>query len=145
MTPKKRKTTEFIVVHCSATKAKQDIGASDIDVWHKQRGWIGIGYHYVIKRDGTLELGRPVDAIGAHVKDYNERSVGICMVGGLDEEGQPDVNYTQDQWDTLDATVFMLSRMYPTAEVVGHNNLTNHKACPCFDVKDWWSQMREHG
>ena len=80
---------DSIIVHCSATKAGQDFTATDIDRWHRERGFNGIGYHYVIRLDGKLEKGRDVALAGAHCKGWNERSVGICYIGGLDENGRP--------------------------------------------------------
>ena len=78
---------DSIIVHCSATKARQDFTVADIDHWHRQRGFNGIGYHYVIRLDGKLEKGRDVALAGAHCKGWNERSVGICYIGGLDKNG----------------------------------------------------------
>jgi hypothetical protein len=81
-----RSKTNWIVLHCSATRASQvNIGAKDIRRWHKDKGWADIGYHYVIKRDGTLEKGRALDAVGAHVEGHNSDSVGVCLVGGLND------------------------------------------------------------
>ena len=80
---------DSIIVHCSATKAGQDFTATDIDRWHRERGFNGIGYHYVICLDGKLEKGRDVALVGAHCKGWNERSIGICYIGGLDENGRP--------------------------------------------------------
>lgn len=80
---------DSIIVHCSATKAGQDFTAADIDRWHRERGFNGIGYHYVIRLDGRLEKGREIDLPGAHCKGWNERSIGLCYIGGLDENGHP--------------------------------------------------------
>ena len=79
---------DSIIVHCSATKAGQDFTAADIDCWHRERGFNGIGYHYVIRLDGKLEKGRDVSLAGAHCRGWNERSVGICYIGGVDENGR---------------------------------------------------------
>ena len=98
----KRSETEKIIIHCSATRPSQDIGSNDIDRWHREKGWLKIGYHLVITRDGTLELGRDLDEVGAHAYGHNANSVGVCMVGGIDEDGQPDDNFTSEQWNTLD-------------------------------------------
>lgn len=73
-----------VVVHCSATpdKSKLDYGASDIDAWHRARGFSnGIGYHRVIKRSGVIEVGRPLNMQGAHTKGQNSNSIGICYIG----------------------------------------------------------------
>ncbi|MGL5965359.1 MAG: N-acetylmuramoyl-L-alanine amidase, partial [Fusobacteriaceae bacterium] len=83
---KKRGSTDHIVIHCSATKPTMDIGVRDIRMWHKQQGWLDVGYHFIIKRDGTIEEGRPVDVVGSHVKNHNSNSVGVCLVGGVDDK-----------------------------------------------------------
>ena len=146
-----RRRTEYIVVHCSATPPSSDIGADEIDSWHKNRGWSGIGYHAVIRRSGEVEFGRPFDEVGAHVKGWNTRSVGVCLVGGVTEStGEAEDNFTQAQYESLMAMVAMLERAYPEAELVGHRDLSpdldgdgiveKHewlKECPSFDVKAW--------
>lgn len=136
MTLKKRSETNRIVIHCSATPAKMDIGVTEIDRWHRERGWIGIGYHLVIRRDGTIEVGRDHDVPGAHAKDYNDDSISICMVGGLTPDGKPEDNFTPEQNDSLKYLVRLLKDTYPNAEVLGHRDLPGvAKDCPCFDVK----------
>lgn len=133
-----RKKTDFIAIHCSATKATQDIGAADIRKWHRQQGYFDIGYHFVIKRDGTLEKGRDIEALGAHVKDYNAVSVGVCLVGGLDAKGKAENNFTPAQWATLRELLAELKAKYKGARVLGHRDFPGvKKDCPCFDVKSW--------
>ena len=85
---------DAIVIHCTATRAGQDVRAADIDKWHKERGFAGIGYNYVIDLDGTVEVGRPLTKDGAHCNTaglsglaYNKHSIGIVYVGGLDKHG----------------------------------------------------------
>ena len=63
-----RKKTEYIVVHCSATRPEMDIGVQELRKWHMKKGWTDVGYHYVIRRNGTVERGRHPAAIGSHVK-----------------------------------------------------------------------------
>ena len=74
---------DAIIIHCSATRAEQDITAADIESWHRARGFWTIGYHYVIRLDGTIEPGRDVTLDGAHCMGWNKRAIGICYVGGL--------------------------------------------------------------
>ena len=133
-----RRTTDYIVIHCSATKPSQDIGASEIRKWHvEDNGWSDIGYHQVIRRSGAIEFGRPFHVSGAHVKGYNSISVGICLVGGLDEDGNPSDNFTGYQWKSLDKTIDYLRQVYPDAVVQGHRDFPGvAKACPCFDVRE---------
>jgi N-acetylmuramoyl-L-alanine amidase len=116
-----------------------EIGAAEIRKWHtdpkpKGNGWSDIGYHYVIRRDGTVEEGRDMDAVGAHVKGYNEVSLGICLVGGW--KGQFD--FTRRQMDALEALVSALLLKYNKAVVRGHRSYNSKKSCPGFDVETWW-------
>lgn len=144
-----RRRTDYIVVHCSATPPGSDIGADEIDDWHRNRGWSGIGYHAVIRRDGTVEFGRHFDEAGAHVKGQNYRSVGVCMVGGVDDRGDAQDNFSQAQFESLRATIAFLERAYPDASVVGHRDLSPDldgdgiidrsewlKECPSFEVAE---------
>ena len=141
MLSKMRKETKEIIVHCAATKPSMDIGASDIDRWHRERGWLKIGYHFVIKRDGTVETGRELEEVGAHAKGHNAISVGICMVGGLSEDNEPETNFTADQWSSLENLVDDLKEKYPDANVIGHNDISS-KACPTFNVGEWYDEYR---
>lgn len=139
---KNRDRTDYIAIHCSATKPGQDIGKADIDRWHRAKGWNGIGYHFVIRRDGTIEVGRPVDAIGAHVENFNAVSVGICMVGGIADNGKAENNFAEPQWVSLLATVKELKQRYPKASVQGHRDFPKvAKDCPSFDAKAWWAKL----
>ena len=134
---KKREATNKIIIHCAATSPSMDIGAMEIERWHRQRGFQCIGYHFVIRRDGTLEYGREVDEVGAHVTGNNSDSIGICLVGGVKESDKktPEKNFTQAQYDTLMMLVDDLKTSYPDAKVYGHNEFAS-KACPCFDVRE---------
>lgn len=133
-----RKSTEFIVIHCSATPSHMDIGAKEIDRWHRAKGWFKIGYHFVIRRDGELEHGRELNEVGAHTQGYNERSIGICMVGGVaDDNKTPKNNFTQAQWETLEKLVAELEQQFPDAKVTGHRDLNPGRGCPSFNVKEW--------
>ncbi len=138
-TTRARASTDFIVVHCSATQAKSDIGAADIDRWHRGQGWQTIGYHYVIRRNGTIEEGREEDKIGSHVHNHNANSIGICMVGGVAADGKTaENNFTQEQFASLKQLVARLKTKYPKAVVQGHRDFPGvYKACPSFDAKAW--------
>ena len=84
-----RKIT-LIIVHCSAVRPDQQSSAAQIDTWHRQRGWkFGIGYHYVVRRNGSIEAGRPEWMVGAHCVGHNAHSIGVCYEGGLDIRGKP--------------------------------------------------------
>ncbi len=137
---KQRTATKQIFVHCSATPETMDIGAKDIDRWHKNRGWAGIGYHIVIRRDGRYELGRKLDTMGAHAYGHNRDSVAICLVGGVDRNNAPEANFTDSQWQTLRLVIEQLQDAYGDIPVRGHNEVSA-KACPSFDVKEWWAKQ----
>ncbi|MDY4480275.1 MAG: N-acetylmuramoyl-L-alanine amidase [[Pasteurella] aerogenes] len=159
-----------IVIHCSATQNGKSLrtstqtAAQRIDDWHKARGykrteWRAkqfnphlkhIGYHFVIDTDGTVETGRAVGEVGAHVKGHNTGSVGICLVGGITAQGKNHGEYTEKQWQVLHKLLRELEAIYPSARICGHRDLspdTNKngkvdkwewlKDCPCFDVWSW--------
>ncbi len=135
----KRDSTDFVVIHCSATPPDLDIGRDEIDVWHRARGWNGVGYHFVIRRDGELEYGRQPTKKGAHAgAAYNNRSLGLCMIGGVNADGKPESNFTAAQWSTLLGMIDALKLVWPDAKVIGHNEVSA-KACPSFDVQAWLS------
>ncbi|WP_394707662.1 N-acetylmuramoyl-L-alanine amidase [uncultured Bacteroides sp.] len=139
---------DSIIIHCSATPEGRDVTAADIDRWHRQRGFWSIGYHYVIRLDGSIEQGRDVCLTGAHCMGWNERSVGICYVGGLDEHGHPKDTRTDAQRASLIRLVKALRMVFPSiSQVLGHRDTSPDldgngiitpneymKACPCFDV-----------
>lgn len=134
-----RQHTDLIVVHCSATKPNQNIGAREIRQWHIQRGWKDIGYQYVIRRNGDVENGRPVDQIGAHAYGVNDKSVGICLVGGIGSTGLAENNFTSVQLRVLRVLCTGLQKKYPGAKVIGHRDVPGvTKDCPCFDVRSWY-------
>ena len=141
---KKRDRTDHIVIHCSATTDKQNFTAADIDRMHRSQGWAAIGYHYVIRRDGTLEKGRDESVIGAHVSGHNSNTVAVCMVGGVDHKTRKNVkNFTPEQWGTLLEIVTELQKKYPKATVKGHRDFPNvKKDCPCFDAGEWWAKIQ---
>jgi N-acetylmuramoyl-L-alanine amidase len=135
----KRRSTSYIVIHCSATRGVQDIGVSEIRRWHKAQGWADVGYHFIVRRNGKVEIGRPVGNVGSHVKGYNHNSVGVCLVGGLDDKTwKPTDNFTAAQWKALATLVGKLVKDYPAAKVLGHRDFPAvAKACPCFPAKTW--------
>ena len=142
---KQLKSVDFIVIHSSATPETMDIGLEEIRRWHRQRGFLDVGYHYIIRRDGTIETGRPNTAPGAHARGFNHISLGICMVGGTESNiKKPEANFTHAQWDALGSLVADLHEMHPNAEVLGHRDLPKvNKDCPSFDAPEWWAAYLE--
>lgn len=123
-----------IIIHCTATVEGKDYHASDIDKWHKARGWKGIGYHYVITLDGKIERGRPDAEVGAHASGHNKYSIGVVYVGGVDKYMKAKDTRTQAQKEAMWELLRQLLIKYPNARIIGHNEVSS-KACPCFDVQ----------
>lgn len=126
---------DYIIIHCTATKEGLDFHVQDIDRWHREKGWNGCGYHYVIALDGTIETGRNEGVVGAHCNGHNKDSLGIVYVGGLDSEGHSKDTRTIQQRAALYHLLTNLKYKYPNAKIVGHNYFNKKKSCPCFDVK----------
>lgn len=139
---------DTIVIHCSATKENKDYSVEDIKKWHLQRGFNDVGYHFVIKLDGTIELGRPLNKIGAHVSGNNTGSIGICYIGGLSSKNKSKDTRTPQQKESLINLINVLKTFINIKEIKGHRDyskdLNNNgiiesfeymKDCPCFDVK----------
>ena len=125
----------LIVIHCSAVRPDQSSSAVQIDMWHRQRGFhLGIGYHYVIRRNGEIEEGRPEYMVGAHCVNHNSHSIGVCYEGGLDIRGQPADTRTEEQRKAMRQLLEELHGRYPRALIVGHHDLNPYKDCPC--IKD---------
>lgn len=129
-----------IIVHCTATPQGMAVSVYDIDRWHRQRGFAGIGYHFVVYLDGTVHTGRPIDQAGAHCKGHNAHSIGVCYVGGLDAQGCPTDTRTPEQKIALRALMVTLKTQYPNAEIYGHKRFAN-KACPCFDAEKEYGEL----
>lgn len=135
----RRKNTKYIVVHCSATPAHRKIGVAEIRNWHKERGWRDIGYHVVITRSGFIEFGRDLDEQGAHVYGHNHNSIGVCLIGGVDEHGKAQNNFTPEQFKSLRLVILALQARYVNAQVMGHRDFPEvAKDCPSFDVREWF-------
>ena len=120
--PKKRSATKRIIVHHSASG---DVSAATIHVWHLNQKWMGIGYQFVIRADGTVERGRAEWSIGSHSgPGANGDSIGICLTGNF-ETGQP----TEAQIAALVELVRYLRGKYGDLAVIGHKDVMP-TACP---------------
>ena len=125
----------MLIIHCSAVRPDQQSSVAQIDSWHRKRGFhLGVGYHYVIRRDGEIEKGRPEWLTGAHCKNHNAHSIGICYEGGLNIRGQPDDTRTEAQKAAMRRLLEELHQRYPRAIIIGHHDLNPLKDCPC--IKD---------
>jgi N-acetylmuramoyl-L-alanine amidase len=124
-----------IVIHCADVPDTMDIGASEIRAWHIKKGWNDIGYHYVIRRDGTTERGRIEDVIGAHVSGHNLSSIGICLVGRKD--------FDSKQLSALQGMLKALLLKYnlKIPNIVGHYELDSGKTCPNISMPLFRTQL----
>lgn len=151
-----------IAIHCTATREGQDVSANTIRSWHTNprskggRGWSDIGYHFVIRLGGKIELGRDERLTGAHVAGFNTGSIGVVYVGGVDKNGKPKDTRTEQQKKSMLFLVKQLVRAYPKAEVKGHRDFSPDlnkdgkiqpnewmKACPSFDAVKWWQEVND--
>ncbi len=122
-----------IILHCTATKQGKDYTVDQVRSWHvHDRNFADIGYHFLIRLDGTVEDGRPLDKIGSHCTGQNAHSIGIAYVGGLDSDGKPMDTRTPSQRNAMLSLVDSLKRKYK-ASVHCHNEFAN-KACPSFKI-----------
>ena len=128
-----------IIIHCSATPEGRDVSANTIRKWHKAKGWSDIGYHYIIRLNGEVEQGRPVERAGAHCSGRNRNSIGVCYIGGVAKDGKtPKDTRTEAQKASLKELVGKLQTLYhiSSSSIHGHYHYAA-KACPCFDVEQF--------
>lgn len=120
------------IIHASATPNTRDHSAADIRRWHREKGWRDIGYHYVIRRDGRIEPGRPLEQTGAHVQGHNTDSIGTCLVGA----GVALSDFTPAQIDALRGLHDGLATRFPGLTLHGHREFTKSKTCPGFNITE---------
>lgn len=144
-----------IIIHCSASRETSDYTLGQLTSDHKKRGFRTIGYHYYVRRDGTIEKGRDIAEIGAHVQGHNQSSIGICYEGGLDKNGMAKDTRTEEQKIALLSVIeyifHLLKKYQPISDIKikGHRDYSpdtnkngkierweHMKECPCFDVQD---------
>jgi len=136
----------YLIVHCSATRLSQNYTVEQLYHDHvEHNGWVDIGYHYYITKDGTLWPCRPEMQVGAHCKGFNTTSIGICYEGGLAEDNRPSDTRTAEQLVTLDRLLRELRERYPESEIVGHRDMLRYrtKACPCFDARKYYAYLNK--
>ena len=138
----KREITDTIVIHCTQTPPNMDVDVAKVTEWHTQRGFDTIGYHYLIKRDGTLQVGRDEDVVGAHAVAVNGTSVGVALVGGGTVDMGWENNFTPVQFETLKSIIIKLKDKYNIEKIIGHYQVDGYKECPSFDVPKW---LEENG
>jgi N-acetyl-anhydromuramyl-L-alanine amidase AmpD len=141
-----RLTTEsvvYIVIHSSNTKPRQKVNKAFIERIHRLKGRLWVGYHFILDRKGNIETGRSLDQVGGHAPGFDSQSIGICLAGGMDQEGNPADNFTKDQRENLLTLLTYLHTQFPQAIVVGHRDLPNATiSCPQFDVKQFLQESQ---
>lgn len=138
---KSKRTINEIIVHCTATPEGRPVTIQEITLWHKQRGFATIGYHYVVMLDGTVCNGRNVDTIGAHCPNHNSKSIGVCYVGGYAKDGRTVKDTrTPAQKYALLTLLKKLKVLYPKAKIYGHRDFAN-RACPSFDARNEYKNI----
>lgn len=136
----KRLTTKYIALHHAAALT---CSAQTVDKWHKGNGWSGIGYHFFVRKDGSVYEGRPLWATGAHVEGSNNNSIGICAEGDYSrEKTMPEV-----QKKAIKDLLTYLKDIYPSAVVKGHKDL-GASGCPgdyypLQEMKDFWNESED--
>lgn len=141
-----KRPVKDIILHCSATPEGVDYSVATIRRWHKAQGWSDIGYHYVIYRDGTVNVGRDVNVVGSHCTGHNTGSIGICYIGGCDATGKKAKDTrTLQQKVALKKLVRKLMDAYGLTlnNVHCHNSYTSAKACPSFSRSTFINEMGE--
>ena len=114
---------------------------ADIDRYHRSLGWKGCGYHYVIPTDGTIEMGRPEEMVGAHCKNHNRHSIGVAYVGGLAHDGKtPCDTRTDAQKVSMKVLLQAMRKLYPNAKIHGHRDFAA-KDCPSFDATEEYKNI----
>ena len=117
----KRKSTTRIILHHAAAES---CDAATIHQWHLNKGWPGIGYHFVVRKNGSIERGRPEDTVGAHALNNNSDSIGICFEGNFETETMPETQKAAGK-----ELVAYLKQKYGISTVQKHKDVTS-TACP---------------
>ena len=148
------RTINLIVVHCTATQGNRTLSPEALDLMHRRRGFNGVGYHFYIRKNGSIKTTREIERIGAHAKGHNLNSIGICYEGGLDCHGRPADTRTEWQKHSLRVLILALLKDYPNCRICGHRDLSPDlngngeiepeewiKACPCFNAETDWDKV----
>ena len=138
-----RTQTDSIVIHHSGTENRKDLSVSEIHKYHRNLGWAGIGYHFVIRQDGTIERGRYIDTVGAHCYEHNGNTVGICLSGNFNYD-QP----TKKQLNSAKKLTAWLCQKYhldphSDSTLLGHRDLILGTNCPGMNLYEDLDELRD--
>ena len=136
-------SVSYLIIHCSATRESQDYTPEQLKHDHLQRGFIDVGYHFYIRKDGTTTQHRRLNEVGAHCRPFNRCSIGICYEGGLDAKGKPKDTRTLKQRASLIGLLLDLHRQFPKAVIRGHNEMpgASPRECPSFRPSTEYAYM----
>ena len=135
-----------VILHCTATPWGREVDIAEVRRWHTQGNkWRDVGYHYLIQLDGSLQVGRPIDEAGAHVRGRNASTIGVAYVGGLQSDGTPADTMTPEQEETFEHLFFALQlTLGRPLELSGHCDHDKKKKCPGFSVAAKWPSLMLH-
>lgn len=133
------RTINYIVVHWTATQPAATVEAIQ-KYWKEIRGWDKPGYHYLILRDGEIKQLLPESEISYGAYGHNQECIHISYIGGIDKDGKPLDNRSENQKHAMFDKLVDLAEKYPKAKILGHRDFPEvKKACPSFDVREWLS------
>lgn len=125
---------DYIVIHCTATPQNTTIDSIK-KYWKEVMKWNSPGYHYIFEPNGNVVQLQPEDKPSNGVAGHNANSIHISYIGGVDKNNKPIDNRTPQQKDTIRKKLIELKKKYPQAIIQGHRDFGINKACPCFDAK----------
>jgi N-acetyl-anhydromuramyl-L-alanine amidase AmpD len=123
------KLVRHFIIHCSDSDRPEDDNIKAIREWHLERGFLDVGYHFFIPKNGVIEQGRNLWQVGAHCAGYNTYSIGICLSGKKD--------FVERQFSACATLIKKIHSLYPTTNfrpIRPHNYFNDTKTCPNFDV-----------
>lgn len=134
-----------MIVHWTETHTNRNIGSEDINQYHLDLGIEGLGYHYVIRRDGSIQRGRPVNLEGEHTPDFDKGSIGVVFVGGINaptgtensENFVSAASLTRTQVNSFDHLCRAFLNRFDNGYIFGHNDVDADEFDPGFDVIEY--------
>ena len=151
MSYKPDSAVRWIVLHYSATYIENDTTIEHIDEMHRARGFREVGYHWYVRKDGKVFMGRDLSQpgrfeVGAHSQGENSASIGICYEGGLTKATGPNVGLntmTKAQEKSIIDLIDKMQERFPGTQLVrGHRDMPGAATqCPGFDVTAWWDKV----
>lgn len=126
-----RKLTNAIVIHHAGMTRNEDISLKAIHQMHLDNGWAGVGYHFIVHKNGVIEHARPIERVGAHAYKHNRYTVGICMTGNLDI-GVPTIEQTLATEKLVAALCYQYDITPSNETIVGHRDLCDTD-CPGYN------------